>query len=163
VAKKRSGGREKTLAERQAYHQQLGTRTSSTTEGQDFALGSALNSTGRRPSPDEDERLDVPVPAVPRAPRRDGINLTSIGVVVAILVPVVGAALYIENIKSKVQVIETRMSSIEKAQDAAESGFRRELQRIEAAVEKRLTELISVLRESSRKAESTGEPSKKRD
>jgi len=160
VAKKRSGGREKTLAERRAYHQQLGTQTSSSTEG--FSLGSAPNSTSRRPSPDDAEGLDVPVRPVSSPSRRDSLSLTTLGKLSAIVVPIVLAALYVENIRSHVQVVETRISSMEKAQDVAESGLRRELQRVEAAVERRISELISVLREGSRKAtEPPGAPGKK--
>lgn len=152
MAKKRSGGREKTQEERRAYHQQLGTQTSGATE-RSFTLGSAPNSTGHRPSPDDDEGagLDVPAPAISRTTSRDGINWSAISAVVGIVGLVVGAALYVESIKSRVHVTETRMNSIEKAQDAAETGFRRELQRLEATIERRFGELFTLFRDRSKR------------
>ena len=151
--KRRSGGREKTLEERRAYHQRLGTQTASTTETQGFSLGSASNSTSRRPSVDDDDGLGVIEPSSGARPRSqaNGVNWTAVGTVVAIVGLVGGAVLYVENIKSHMQVTETRITSIEKARDVAETALRRDLQRIEGAVERRLGEILALFRDGSRK------------
>lgn len=157
--------RQKTPEQRRQYTRQIATVEGSSTADLDLGFaGQALDSTVSAPSPEQ--ALETP-PVPPRPPRRSKkINWTGIMAAIAGIGLVAAAVAYVVSMKSDIASNAATIRSLERSQESLGTTLRHEIQRVEAAFERRLREVMSYFRgrspaDSEREIKNTKEREKK--
>lgn len=140
--------RQKTPEQRRQYVRQIGSRETSGTADMGFEIPVADDSTASIPSIVE----EVPVGAGVRGNGGSSWwgGMTAAATLIASGVAAVGmlggAILYITNMKSEIAANTAAIKSLEKSQENLEAGLRREIDRVENVLERRLGDLLTYLR-----------------
>ena len=144
----RRPARQKTPEQRREYLRQIASREASATADIGAGIGATEESTTTPPSMEE----GVPVGAGPRGPAGPGrwgwlsARAPVIGTVLLLISMVVGAILYIADMKSEIRGNTEAIRGLERSQENLAITLRREIDRVEIFFEKRLAELVNFLR-----------------